>query len=72
MWLICEQTAISSLHSTNVLVFITQMLCLLRGTNWVFKYNTGQLGCKCISARTEHVYCPIWIKHNAVHHLSVL
>jgi len=38
---ISEQTAIISLHSINWLVCITEMVCLLRGTDWVFKYNWG-------------------------------
>jgi len=32
-----KKTAIISLHSINVYVFITEEECLLRGTNWVFK-----------------------------------
>jgi len=32
-----EQTAIISLYSINLSVFITETECLLRGTNWVFK-----------------------------------
>ena len=38
---IWEQTAIISLYSIDWLVFITDAECLLRGTNWVFKYNSG-------------------------------
>ena len=36
--LIVERTAISALYTRNMkcLVFITEMKCLLRGTNWVF------------------------------------
>jgi len=34
---ISEQTAIISLYSINLSVFITEAECLLRGTNWVFK-----------------------------------
>jgi len=34
---ISEQTAITSLYSINLTVFITDAECLLRGTNWVFK-----------------------------------
>jgi len=33
---ISEQTAIISLYSTNLSVFITDAECLLRGTDWVF------------------------------------
>jgi hypothetical protein len=33
---ISEQTAIISLHNINWLVFITDGVCLLRGTDWVF------------------------------------
>ena len=36
-----EQTAIISLYSINWLVFITETECLLRGTDWIFKYNSG-------------------------------
>jgi hypothetical protein len=35
--LISEQRAIISLHYINLLVFITEAECLLRGTDWVFK-----------------------------------
>jgi len=31
-----EQTAIIALYSTNWLVFITEMECLLRGTDWIY------------------------------------
>jgi len=34
---IWEQTVIISLYSINWLVFITEGLCLLRGTSWIFK-----------------------------------
>jgi hypothetical protein len=32
-----KQTAIISLYSTDWLVFITEMECLLRGRDWIFK-----------------------------------
>jgi len=38
---ISEQTAMISLYSINWLVFITDAECLLRGTDWIFKYNSG-------------------------------
>jgi len=34
---ISEQTAIISLYSNNLSVFITEAECVLRGTDWVFK-----------------------------------
>jgi len=34
---ISEQTAIISLYSINLSVFITEAECLQRGTDWVFK-----------------------------------
>ena len=37
---ISEQTAIISLYSINLSVFITEAECLLRGTNWVFKSDS--------------------------------
>ena len=37
---ISKQTAVISLHSINWLVFITETECLLRGTDWVFIYNS--------------------------------
>jgi hypothetical protein len=40
---ISEQTAIISLYSINWVVFITETECLLRGTDWVFKYNVRQI-----------------------------
>jgi len=39
---ISEQTAIISLHSINWLVFKPKR-CLLRGTDWIFIYNSGEL-----------------------------
>jgi len=33
---IWEQTAIISLYSINWLVFITDGMCLLRGTDWIY------------------------------------
>jgi len=37
---ISEQAAIISLYNINWLVFIAlDGVCLLRGTDWVFKYN---------------------------------
>jgi len=33
---ISEQTAIISLYSINISVFITEAECLLRGTDWIF------------------------------------
>jgi len=33
---ISEQTAIISLYSINLSVFITEAECLLRGTDWTF------------------------------------
>ena len=35
-----EQTAIISLYSINWLVCITETECLLRGTDWIFIYNS--------------------------------
>jgi hypothetical protein len=37
---ISEETAIVSLYSINLSVFITETECLLRGTNWVFKSDS--------------------------------
>ena len=40
---IWEQTAIISLYNINLLVFSNQDgVCLLRGTDCVFMYNSGQ------------------------------
>jgi len=36
-----EQTAIISLYYINWVVFIFETACLLRGTDWVFIYNSG-------------------------------
>jgi hypothetical protein len=38
---ISEQRAIISLHNINWLVFINETECLLRGTDWIFKHNSG-------------------------------
>ena len=40
---ISEQTAIISLYIINWLVYITETVCLLRGTDWVISYNPGWL-----------------------------
>jgi len=37
---IWEQTAIISLYNINWMGFITETECLLRGTDWVFIYNS--------------------------------
>jgi len=37
---ISEQTAIISLYSINLSVFITEAEYLLRGTDWVFKSDS--------------------------------
>jgi len=52
-----EQTAIISLYSVDWLVFITEMECLLRGTNWIFIYNSGYVF--CVDLRTNSDYFPI-------------
>jgi len=36
---ISEQTAIISLYNINWLVFVTEAVCLLRGTDWVLNHN---------------------------------
>ena len=38
---ISEQTVIISLYNINWLVFVTETGFLLRGTDWVFIYNSG-------------------------------
>jgi hypothetical protein len=39
---VSDQTAIITVYSINLLVFITEdEVCLLRGTIWVFKLNSG-------------------------------
>jgi hypothetical protein len=73
---IWEQTAIISLYSANCLVFITEMECLLRGTDWVFIYNSGYVFCVDLRtngislysinwfvfiAETQSVYCAVII-----------
>ena len=40
---ISEQTATSATYSINWLVFITEMKCLQRGTDWIFNLLTGVL-----------------------------
>ena len=37
---ISEQTAMFSLYSIKLSVFITEAECLLRGTNWIFKSDS--------------------------------
>jgi hypothetical protein len=39
---IWEETAIISLYNINWLVLIADTGCLLRGTSWTFKYNSGE------------------------------
>ena len=38
---ISEQTAIISLYNINCLFFITELVCLLRGTDCVFENSYG-------------------------------
>ena len=61
MW-IWEQTAIISLYSINWLVFITETECLLRGTDWVFIYNSTfcphSVFMFCMDMRTKSNYFP--------------
>jgi len=52
-----EQTAIISLYSINWLVCITEMECLLRGTDWVFIYNSGYVF--YVDLRTNSDYFPV-------------
>jgi hypothetical protein len=42
LW-ISDQTAIISLYSVNWVVFITDGVCLLRGTDWILTYDSGIL-----------------------------
>jgi len=42
---IWEQTAIISLYNINRLGFINETKCLPRGTDWIFKYDSGQFLC---------------------------
>ena len=52
---ISEQTAIISLYSINWLVCITETVCLLRGTDWVFK----NIYVFCVDLWTNSHYFPI-------------
>jgi hypothetical protein len=55
---ISEQTAIISLYSINLSVFITETECLLRGTNRVFKSDSYSFVLKMLKllAIFPHVY----------------
>jgi len=55
---ISEQTAIISLYSINWLVFYNRYgECLLRGTDWIFIYNSGYVFCVDLSTNSD--YFPI-------------
>ena len=55
---IWEQTAIISLYSINWLVLYNwDGVCLLRGTDWVFIYNSGYVF--CVDLRTSSDYFPV-------------
>jgi hypothetical protein len=55
---ISKQTAIISLYSINWLVFCNRDgVCLLRGTDWIFIYNSGYVF--CMDLRTNSDYFPI-------------
>jgi len=51
---IWEHTAIISLYNINWLVFIAETECLLRGTDWIFIYNSGYVF--CVDLRTHGDY----------------
>ena len=61
---IWEQTANISLYSINWLVCVTERECLLRGTDWVFIYNStfcphSCIYVFCVDLRTNSDYFPI-------------
>ena len=60
--LISEQTAIISLHNINWLVCITETECLLRGTDWVFIYNSGSR----MAQKTKYLQLNFFLTHNSV------
>ena len=49
---IWEQTTIISLYNINWLVFITEAQCLLRGTDWIFIYNTVHINSNGLCANS--------------------
>ena len=51
---IWEQTAIISLYNINWMVFITETVCLLRGTDWVFIYNSSNVFCMDLKIKTDY------------------
>ena len=57
------RTAIISLYSINWMVCITETECLLRGTDWVFIYNSTfcphSVFVFCVDLRTNSDYFPI-------------
>jgi hypothetical protein len=65
---IWEQTAIISLQSTGRLVFVNETVCLLRGTDWVFKCNLGYL--RLQRAKTNYAVRQVFVhahKHALTH-----
>ena len=54
---ISEQTSIISLYNINWLVFISQTQCSLRGTDWVFIYNSGYS--RTVSHHAHYILSPL-------------
>ena len=59
---ISEQTAIISLYSINLPVFLTEAECLLRGTDWVFKPDRQSFVLKGLSVLQKHL--PACLEHD--------
>jgi hypothetical protein len=51
---ISEQTTIIFLYSINLLEFIIETECLLRGTGWILIYDSGYVF--CMDLRTNSNY----------------
>jgi len=52
---IWKQTAIISLYNINWLVFYNRDgVCLLRGTDWVFIYNSSNVFCVDLRIKTDY------------------
>jgi len=63
---IWEQTATCATYSTNWLVFITEMKCLQRGTDWVFKQSSLRFVFKRLNKTSLDSFIRLFVRNSAL------